>query len=145
MLEVLLGEMPMRDINDYANMRQILKNILAQQKAEFSEMIQSAESYSSLQESGLYLFDRISDKDFDEYFELSEDIEETATIRNQTRDQNKQRELRTKINRLRKKRGDLLSEACKETKGRFVDYKRFAAFYRKVAQQHGKLYASIIK
>ena len=141
--ELLLGEMPMRDINDYANMRQILKNILAQQKAEFSEMIQSAESYSSLQESGLYLFDRISDEDFDKYYELSEDIEETATIRNQTRDQNKQRELRTKINRLRKKRGDLLSEACKETKGRFVDYKRFAAFYRKVAQQHGKLYAQL--
>lgn len=141
--ELLLGEMPMRDIEDYANLRQILKNILAQQKAEFSEMIQSAESYSSLQESGLYLFDRISDEDFDEYFDFSEEIEETATKRNQTRDQYKQRELRTKINRLRKQRGDLLSEACRETKDRFMDYKRFAAFYRKVAQQHGRLYAQL--
>lgn len=141
--ELLLGEMPMRDIEDYANLRQILKNILAQQKAEFSEMIQSAESYSSLQESGLYLFDRISDEEFDEYFDFSEAIEETATKRNQTRDQYKQRELRTKINRLRKQRGDLLSEACRETKDRFMDYKRFAAFYRKVAQQHGRLYAQL--
>ena len=141
--ELLLGEMPMRDIEDYANLRQILKNILAQQKAEFSEMIQSAESYSSLQESGLYLFDRISDEDFDKYFDFSEEIEETATKRNQTRDQYKQRELRTKINRLRKQRGDLLSEACRETKDRFMDYKRFAAFYRKVAQQHGRLYAQL--
>ena len=141
--ELLLGEMPMRDIEDYANLRQILKNILAQQRAEFSEMIQSAESYSSLQESGLYLFDRISDEEFDEYFDFSEAIEETATKRNQTRDQYKQRELRTKINRLKKQRGDLLSEACRETKDRFMDYKRFAAFYRKVAQQHGRLYAQL--
>ena len=141
--ELLLGEMPMRDIEDYANLRQILKNILAQQRAEFSEMIQSAESYSSLQESGLYLFDRISDEDFDEYFDFSEEIEQTATKRNQTRDQYKQRELRTKINRLKKQRGDLLNDACRETKDRFVDYKRFAAFYRKVAQQHGRLYAQL--
>ena len=141
--ELLLGEMPMRDIEDYANLRQILKNILAQQKAEFSEMIQSAESYSSLQESGLYLFDRISDEDFDEYFNFSEEIEETATKRNQTRDQYKQRELRTKINRLKKQRGDLLNDACRETRDRFMDYKRFAAFYRKVAQQHGRLYAQL--
>ena len=141
--ELLLGEMPMRDIEDYANLRQILKNILAQQQAEFSEMIQSAESYSSLQESGLYLFDRISDEDFDEYFDFSEEIEETATKRNQTRDQYKQRELRTKINRLGKQRRDLLNDACRETKDRFVDYKRFVAFYRKVAQQHGRLYAQL--
>ena len=141
--ELLLGEMPMRDIEDYANLRQILKNILAQQQAEFSEMIQSAESYSSLQESGLYLFDRISEEEFDEYFDFSEEIEQTATKRNQTRDQYKQRELRTKINRLKKQRGDLLNDACRETKDRFVDYKRFAAFYRKVAQQHGKLYAQL--
>ena len=141
--ELLLGEMPMRDIEDYANLRQILKNILAQQQAEFSEMIQSAESYSSLQESGLYLFDRISDEDFDEYFNFSEEIEETATKRNQTRDQYKQRELRTKINRLGKQRRDLLNDACRETKDRFVDYKRFVAFYRKVAQQHGRLYAQL--
>lgn len=141
--ELLLGEMPMRDIEDYANLRQILKNILAQQRAEFSEMIQSAESYSSLQESGLYLFDRISDEDFDEYFNFSEEIEQTATKRNQTRDQYKQRELRTKINRLGKQRRDLLNDACRETKDRFVDYKRFVAFYRKVAQQHGRLYAQL--
>lgn len=141
--ELLLGEMPMRDIEDYANLRQILKNILAQQKADFSEMIQSAESYSSLQESDLYLFDRISGEDFDDYFELSEKIEETATERNQTRNQDKQRELRTQINRLKKQRGDLLSEACQETKNRFVEYKKFAAFYRKVAQQHGRLYAQL--
>ena len=141
--ELLLGEMPMRDIEDYANLRQILKNILAQQRAEFSEMIQSAESYSSLQESGLYLFDRISDEDFDEYFNFSEEIEQTATKRNQTRDQYKQRELRTKINRLGKQRRDLLNDACRETRDRFVDYKRFAAFYRKVAQQHGRLYAQL--
>ena len=141
--ELLLGEMPMRDIEDYANLRQILKNILAQQRAEFSEMIQSAESYSSLQESGLYLFDRISDEDFDEYFDFSEEIEQTATKRNQTRDQYKQRELRTKINRLRKQRRDLLNDACRETRDRFVDYKRFVAFYRKVAQQHGRLYAQL--
>ena len=141
--ELLLGEMPMRDIEDYANLRQILKNILAQQRAEFSEMIQSAESYSSLQESGLYLFDRISDEEFDEYFDFSEEIEQTATKRNQTRDQYKQRELRTKINRLGKQRRDLLNDACRETRDRFVDYKRFAAFYRKVAQQHGRLYAQL--
>ena len=141
--ELLLGEMPMRDIEDYANLRQILKNILAQQRAEFSEMIQSAESYSSLQESGLYLFDRISDEDFDEYFNFSEEIEQTATKRNQTRDQYKQRELRTKINRLGKQRRDLLNDACRETRDRFMDYKRFVAFYRKVAQQHGRLYAQL--
>lgn len=141
--ELLLGEMPMRDIDDYANLRQILKNILATQRAEFSEMIQSAESYSSLQESGLYLFDRISDEDFDEYFEFSEEIEETATKRNQTRNQDKQRELKTQLNRLKKQRGNLLSEACQETKNKFVEYKKFAAFNRKVAQQHGRLYAQL--
>ena len=141
--ELLLGEMPMRDISEYANLRQILKNILAYQKAKFSELMQAGDSYSDLSESGLYLFDSISQEEFDEYFDFSEEIENTATRRNQTHDRERQRTLKTQLQRLKKDRGNLISEACRETRNKFVAYKKFSAFYREVAKRHGRLYAQL--
>lgn len=141
--ELLLGEMPMKAPEEYANLRQILKNILAEQKAKFSELIQSGDSYSDLRERELYLFDSISREEFDEYFDFSEKIEEIATKRNQTRDRERQKTLKTQLQRLKKDRGNLISEACRETRNKFSAYKKFSAFYREVAKRHGRLYAQL--
>ncbi len=142
--ELLLGEMPMRDCSEYANLRQMLKNILSKQKAEFSELMQKEDScYSDLKESGLYLFDNISEDEFDEYFDLTQQIESTATKRNQTNDTTKQKRLLTELNTLKKERGNLINAACKNTTNKFTAYKKVAEFYRKVAQKHGRFYAQL--
>ena len=142
--ELLLGEMPMRDISEYANLRQILKNILSKQKAKFSELMQKEDScYSDLQESELYLFDNISEDEFDEYFELTKQIETIATKRNKTHDTAQKKQLRTKLNNLKKERGNLISAACRDTRDMFKAYKEVAEFYRKVAQNHGRFYAQL--
>ena len=51
-----LGDSPFSDADDYASLRQILKNILAEQKARFSEMMQDNASYEELRKSDLFLF-----------------------------------------------------------------------------------------
>lgn len=126
--ELLLGEMPMRDISEYANLRQILKNILAEQKAQFSELIQAGDSYSDLSESGLYLFDSISREEFDEYFDFSEEIENTATRRNQTHDRERQRTLKTQLQRFKKIEGTSSARLAERQEINLLHIKSFLLF-----------------
>ncbi len=140
---LLLGDSPFSESDDYASLRQILKNILAEQKARFSEMMQDNVSYEELKNSDLFLFNNISRDEYDEYVEKTNDIEELATEINQEDDENRLRRLRSDLKRLKKDRGALINAADKKTKKKFRTYKNFADFYRKVSQNHGRILAQL--
>ena len=138
-----LGDSPFSDTDEYASLRQILKNILAEQKAEFSEKMQDEISYEDLKNSDLFLFNNISKEEYDEYLEMTNQIEELATEINQEDNESKLKKLRSDLTKLKKNRGSLINAADKETKEKFKSYKRFADFYRKVSQRHGKILAQL--
>lgn len=143
-LPLCLGDSPFKKFGTYASLRQILKNILATQKAEFNEAIQRGDSYRELKESDLYLFNNISRDEYEEYFDYTERIEELATKRNQTNNNSLKKDLASQIQKLKKERGRLINQADKSTQDYFKSYKEFAVFYRKVAQSHGRLLASLL-
>ncbi len=143
-LPLCLGDSPFKDVDSYASLRQILKNILATQKAEFNEAMQRGDSFRELQESDLYLFNDISRDEYEKYFDLTEQMEQLATKRNQTQDRKQQKELASKLTNLKKKRGSLISAAEKRTANKFKTYKYFSVFYRKVAQSHGRELAKLL-
>mgnify|MGYP003290927203 CR=1 FL=1 len=140
-----LGDSPFSDDGEYASLRQILKNILAEQKARFSEMMQDKDSvsYENLKDSDLFLFNNISEDEYKKYLNLTNQIKELATEINQEDNDNKLRTLRSKLTKLKKERGSLINAADKKTKDRFKTYKTFADFYRKVSQRHGKILAKL--
>lgn len=140
-LPLLIGDSPFREVGTYISLRQLIKNIMAVQKSKFNEMIQAGCSYEDLQKSDLYLFKDIKKEEFDRYRELTEEIEEKATERNQTGDRERKKELSSDLKELKKKRGALMSNADRTTKDKFVTYKEFAKIYRQVAQRHGKILA----
>ncbi|MBO5704032.1 MAG: hypothetical protein J6R91_05655 [Bacteroidaceae bacterium] len=137
------GDSPFLEEGTYVSLRQTLKNILAEQKAAFSEMMQDDASYKELRESDLYLFRGISRKEFDDYKDLTNEIEDIATKKNQTSNDNRKKYLQTQLNNLKKQRGSLISAADYCTKNLFTDYKAFAAWYRDVAKKHGKIFAQL--
>ena len=130
-----LGDSPFMEEDKYISLRQELKNILAKQKSSFSEMMQEGVSYRELRSSDLYLFNSISEEEFNQYKKFTDDIEELSTERNQTQNKDRQQALFTKITNLKKSRGALLRE--------FVVYKKFAAWYRNVALNHGRILAQL--
>lgn len=138
-----LGDSPFSEVGDYASLRQILKNILAEQKARFSEMMQADASYEELKNSDLFLFADISRDDYNEYKNLTYRIENVATDINQEDDERKKKYLRSDLMKLKRERGSLINAADKKTKDRFKTYKTFADFYRKVSQRHGKILAQL--
>lgn len=138
-----LGDSPFSDDGEYASLRLILKNILAEQKARFSEMMQDNVSYEELKDSDLFLFNNISEDEYDEYLDLTNQIEELATEINQEDDERKKKYLRSDLMKLKRERGSLINAADKKTKDRFKTYKTFADFYRKVSQRHGKILAQL--
>lgn len=143
-LLLCLGDSPFMEVDSYASLRNILKNILATQKSQFQEAMQRGDSYRELKESDLYLFNNISEDEFNKYFEYTEEIEELATKRNQTHNTSLKKDLASKIKKLKRNRGSLINQADKETKNHFKTYKAFADFYRKVAQSHGRHLAKLL-
>lgn len=138
-----IGDSPFMDVDEYASLRQIMKNILSEQKAAFNELMQQGGSYKELQNSELYLFKEVTKDEFDEYSKLTEDIEELATKRNQTKNEREKKELKSQIERLSKQRGILISEADGRTANKFRTYKDFSILYRKLAQAHGRQLAKL--
>lgn len=141
--QLCIGDSPFMDVDEYASLRQILKNILAEQKAAFNELMQRGDSYNDLQRGELYLFKDITSDEFDEYSELTKKIEKLATERNQTTNDRKKKELKSQIEKLSKRRGSLISEAEKKTVKKFKTYKAFSVLYRKLAQAHGRQLAKL--
>ena len=130
-----LGDSPFMEVGTSSSLRQIMKNILAEQKAEFSELMQMGESLERLRKkTNLYLFNNIREEKFNDYAHKTKEIEELATKINQCTDTNKKARLRTKSNRLKKDRGSLINQTI---------YKKFADLYRDVAQKHGRLLAQL--
>ena len=140
---ILLGDTPFADSNDYVSLRQILKNIKATQKAKFNEMVQKGYNYDDLLDSDLYLFTDITEDEFNNYYYLTEEIEELSTEKNQTGDNERKKRLTTKITNKKKERGALINAAKKETAKLFKTYKDFADIYKKVARNHGKYLAQL--
>lgn len=140
-----LGDSPFSDDGEYASLRQILKNILAEQKARFSEMMQDKDSvsYENLKDSDLFLFNNISEDEYKKYLNLTDQIKELATEINQEDNDNKLRTLRSKLTKLKKERGSLINAADKRNSNKFKAYKSFADFYRKVSQKHGRVLAKL--
>lgn len=142
--QLILGDSPFADIDNYASLRQILKNILATQKSRFQELMQNKSLYKKLQEeNGLYLFKDISKGEFDEYSIATEEIEEKGTAINECTNDSKKKQLRSDLQKLKKERGSLINAGEKYTKNKFTTYKSFIKLYRIVSQKHGKLLAQL--
>lgn len=131
------GNSPIFNFKKHASLRQILKNIRAEQKSEFNEQMQYGITYKKLQESDLYLFSNIEREDFDKYSELTEEIENLATQKSKTNGNNENNYLNTYIKNQKKQRGSILQK-------KFKDYISFSAKYKEIAQTHGKLYSQLI-
>lgn len=134
--QLLLGDSPFADKNT-ASLRQILKNIKAEQKSKFQEFMNDNHSLKDLQEhTELYLFNNITQAEFEEYADLTKQIEAKATSINQCSIESQKRKLRSDMQHLKKLRGKLL-------KDNFNTYKTFASFYGYVAKNHGRLLAQL--
>lgn len=168
-----LGDTPFLKPNTYASLRQILKNILSEQKKSFSEMMQAKKSYKDLQNSDLFLFSCISEQEYKEYLNLTNQIENIAAKINQNSNNvnngsrnltdkkaggksfaalgqiynqggnDNVKDLRSKMKALKKQRGSLINAADKSTADNFKPYKKFAELYRNVSQKHGKILAQL--
>lgn len=142
--KLLIGDMPMVDVDEYKSLRQILKNIKSEQKQAFSEFMQENPRFKDLKErEDLYLFKDISDSDFYKYYNLTQEIEDKSVEINQCRDDNQKKKLNSRLRQLKKDRGSLINAADKRTAKYFQTYKEFAKTYRKISQQHGKILAQI--
>ena len=134
---LLLGDAPMLNIENYASLRQILKNIKAEQKKQFNELMQNEESFDDLKNSNLYLFKSISEQQFNEYTDKTEELEEIGTeLSSQTLNDNKRKQLQSQKQIKAKARGNLLKDG-------FTDWKNFANYYRQISQKHGKILAQL--
>ena len=134
---LLIGETPLQSVTNYANLRQILKNIKSKQKIEFSEMLQKETSYEQLKQSNLYLFNKITPEQFYAYNEKTKELLEFATkLSNKNLSEDRKKLLRTQKQKIAKDRGNIM-------KNEFQYWKNFADFYRKIAQKHGKLFAQL--
>lgn len=138
-----VGDSPFMDENAYTSLRQVLKNIMAEQKKLFSEMMQDDASFDDLRDSDLYLFRNISKQEFEQYKDYTQKIECIATQKNQCLDKERQKKFQSRLEALRKERGSLISEAERKTKNQFRSYKDFSAWYRNVALRHGRILAQM--
>ena len=141
--QLLFGDSPFADTST-ASLRQILKNIKAEQKAKFQEFMNNNPSLEKLKsKTNLYLFNNITQAEFDEYAELTKQIEEKGISINQCSSESQKRKLRSDMQHLKKLRGALLNVADKRQISKFKAYKTFANFYGDVAKKHGKLLAQL--
>jgi hypothetical protein len=125
------------EVTDYEQLRQLLKNIKANQKSKFNELITDPNfTYQKLKgNEKLYLFNNITEQQFNEYKQKTEELTDIATkLSNQTErySEVQKKNLRAEKQEIAKERGDLL-------KDEFIAWKSFANFYRIISQKHGKI------
>ncbi|MBX2887915.1 MAG: hypothetical protein KF829_04615 [Ferruginibacter sp.] len=131
-------------ITDLGSLRQKLKNIKAQQKASFNELMTQDLNFQELRENAdLYLFSNITEHEFNQYKNLTEKIEDKATRINQSSNDNDKRQLRSDLQKLKKDRGALINAADKRNQNSFKTYKYFANYYRNIALKHGRILSTI--
>ncbi|MDT8316857.1 MAG: hypothetical protein RQ824_02560 [bacterium] len=130
-----LGDAPMLDGEDYASLRQILKNIKSNQKKAFSELMQTEKNYHDLEATNLYLLNTI-ENEFNAYKEQTNKLEDLAEKINQASNNDQKKTLISKKQRVAKDRGNLM-------KDKFATWKSFANFYQTVSQKHGRILAQL--
>ena len=81
--------------------------------------------------------------EFERYANLTEQIEQESTKWNQSTNKEEKARIRSRIEGLKRRRGDLINAANRNTRDMFVAYKAFADSYRQVAQRHGKILAKL--
>jgi hypothetical protein len=134
---LLLGDAPMLRPDKFISLRQTLKNIKAEQKKQFLEMMQDNCTYQQLKKSKLYLLNDIQQSEFNSYTEKTQKLKELGTeLSNQNIDENTKRKLRSKKQQIAKERGDIMKDS-------FQTWKSFAHFYRTISQKHGKILAQL--
>jgi len=124
---------------EYASLRQILKNIKAEQKKKFNELMMEDDfTYEKLKkEQDLYLFTSISDGQFNDYLDKTRKLQDLANqLNNKSLSKEQKSALTSQKERVAKERGRLL-------KDKFTDWKKFMGIYRDVAQKHGKILATL--
>lgn len=133
---LMLGDAPFIAPDDYVSLRQLLKNIKAEQKKHFSEFMQRDDStLENLKKiNGLYLFNDISKQQFDEYKQKTNEIEGIAEKKNQYSNDESKEKLNSTLQKLKKERGSLINAA---------EYKAFVNIYRNVAQKHGRIVSTL--
>jgi hypothetical protein len=138
-----LGDAPEIEIDTTCSLRQILKNIKSEQKKAFNELMQQNDlTYKKFPSAcHLFLFKDIKESEFKTYKELTQEIEKKAAEKNSSNNDEKQKQLRSKIEYLKQKRGEAINGAKRSTQEQFKVYKSFCNFYRNVAQKHGKILA----
>jgi hypothetical protein len=133
------GELPFDENNEYAYLRQILKNILSEQKSTFNEQMQKGFSYQDLKKrKDLYLFNDITEKTFNFYKEYTKKLKELSDKKNSTNDTEEENRLTTEIDKIAKDRGALIQNSY------FHAHKQFSEINKKIAQKHGREYAKLI-
>lgn len=133
------GELPFDENNEYAYLRQILKNILSEQKSTFNEQMQKGFSYQELKKrKDLYLFNDITEKTFNSYKEYSKKLKELSDKKNSTNNTEEENRLTTEIDKIAKDRGALIQN------GDFPTHKQFSKINKEIAQKHGREYAKLI-
>ena len=130
---------------DYVSLRQILKNIKSYQIKRFSEFMQREDStFMNLKENDeLYLFNDITEEEFNEYKQKTKDIEKKAEKKNQCNNDELKKKLNSELQNLKKERGSLINAADKKTNSKFKTYKKFVNIYRNVAQKHGRILSKL--
>ena len=131
---LLLGDSPTLDIDKNSSLRQILKNIKAEQKKRFNELMQRQEKINNLKDSDLYLFKNIGENLFDKYAEKTKEIMGVATKLSENDGDKKK--LNSEKQKIAQERGELL-------KNEFDDWKNFNNFYRDISQKHGRILSQI--
>lgn len=132
------------NITDLDALRQKLKNIKAHQKAAFNELMTQDISYQDLKANNeLYLFNTISEQEFNSYKKHTNEIEKKATLLNQSTNDNEKRRLRSDLQKLKKERGSLINAADKRNQNSFKTYKDFANLYRNIALKQGRISSTI--
>ncbi|MBS1644463.1 MAG: transposase [Bacteroidetes bacterium] len=133
-----------KGVTDLDELRQKLKNVKAQQKATFNELMTQDISYENLKENTeLYLFNNISKQEFDSYKKQTEDIEAKATKLNQCTNDNEKRRLRSDLQKLKKDRGAMMNAADRRFSSNFTVYKVYANLYRDIALKQGRINATL--
>lgn len=133
------GELPFDENNEYAYLRQILKNILSEQKSTFNEQMQKGFSYQDLKKrEDLYLFNDITEKTFNSYKEYTKKLKALSDKKNSTNDTEEENRLTTEIDKIAKDRGALIQN------GYFPAHKQFSEINKKIALKHGREYAKLI-
>ncbi|MBK7097284.1 MAG: hypothetical protein IPH58_01590 [Sphingobacteriales bacterium] len=142
--KIYIGHNPLSE-EMILSLRQILKQIKAQQRKIFEETICNPNStFEQLkQDPKLFLFNNISIDEYNNYKKLTKEIQELASQKNNTQEDSKKEQLTSEIKSKTGERGGFLDyqNKDKDKSKLFRTYKDFIRKYADVARIHGSTLA----